>query len=89
MDPSDPGAGAQRPLFCWIFLPDAPQQVTAVQMHNEVTVPRNLKKPDPNAIDRAPVLGAGVGVVGGRTSTRLYAGPKLIDVLKSVKADGA
>ncbi len=75
--------------FAAIFLPDAPQQTTAVQLHNEVTIPRNLKKPDPNATDRAPVLGAAVGVVGGGTSTRLYAGPKLIDVLKSVKATGA
>ena len=75
--------------FAAIFLPDAPQQATAVQMHSEVTIPRNLKKPDPNATDRAPVLGAAVGAIGGTTSTRLYAGPKLIDVLKSVKATGA
>ena len=82
-------AGVSDLYFAAIFLPDAPQQVTALQMHNEVIVPRNLKKPDPNAIDRAPVLGAAVGLVGGTTSTRLYAGPKLIDVLKSVKATGA
>jgi YidC/Oxa1 family membrane protein insertase len=82
-------AGVSDLYFAAIFLPDAPQQATAVQMHNEITIPRNLKKPDPNATDRAPVLGAAVGVVGGTTSTRLYAGPKLIDVLKSVKATGA
>ncbi len=79
-------AGVGDLYFAAIFLPDTPQQTTAVQLHNEVTIPRNLKKPDPNAIDRAPVLGAAVGVVGGAASTRLYAGPKLIDVLKSVKA---
>jgi YidC/Oxa1 family membrane protein insertase len=81
-------AGVSDLYFAAIFLPDAPQQATAVQMHNEVTIPRNLKKPDPNATERAPVLGAAVGVVGGTTATRLYAGPKLIDVLKSVKATG-
>jgi YidC/Oxa1 family membrane protein insertase len=81
-------AGVGDLYFAAIFLPDAPQQATAVQMHNEITVPRNLKKPDPNATDRAPVLGAAVGVSGGITSTRIYAGPKLIDVLKSVKATG-
>ncbi len=81
-------AGVSDLYFAAIFLPDAPNQTAAVQMHNEVTIPRNLKKPDPNATDRAPVLGAAVGVLGDTTSVRLYAGPKLIDVLKSVKATG-
>jgi YidC/Oxa1 family membrane protein insertase len=81
-------AGVSDLYFAAIFLPDAPNQTSAVQMHNEVTIPRNLKKPDPNATDRAPVLGAAIGAIGGTTSTRLYAGPKLIDVLKSVKATG-
>ena len=82
-------AGVSDLYFAAIFLPDAPQQTTAVQLHNEVTIPRNLKKPDPNVTDRAPVLGAAVGVLSGQTSARLYAGPKLIDVLKSVKATAA
>ena len=82
-------AGVSDLYFAAIFLPDAPGQTTAVQLHNEVTIPRNLKKPDPNATDRAPVLGAAVGVIGASYSTRLYAGPKLIDVLKSVKATSA
>ena len=81
-------AGVSDLYFAAIFLPDTPQQTTAVQLHNEVTIPRNLKKPDPNVTDHAPLLGAAVGVIGGPTSTRLYAGPKLIDVLKSVKAIG-
>jgi YidC/Oxa1 family membrane protein insertase len=82
-------AGVSDLYFAAIFVPDAPQQATAVQLHNEVTIPRNLKKPDPNVTDHAPILGAAVGVISGPTSTRLYAGPKLIDVLKSVKATGA
>jgi YidC/Oxa1 family membrane protein insertase len=81
-------AGVGDLYFAAIFLPDTPEQTTVVQLHNEVTIPRNLKKPDPNSTDRAPVLGAAVGVIGGPTATRLYAGPKLIDVLKSVKATG-
>jgi YidC/Oxa1 family membrane protein insertase len=82
-------AGVSDLYFAAIFLPDEPQQAAVVQMHNEVTLPRNLKRPDPNATDRAPVLGAAAGVIGGATSTRLYAGPKLINVLKSVKATGS
>ncbi len=79
-------AGVSDLYFAAILLPDAPQQSSAVQIHNEITIPRNLKKPDPNSTDRAPVLGASVGVIGGATSARIFAGPKLIDVLKSVKA---
>ena len=82
-------AGVSDLYFAAIFLPDSPQQTSVVQLHNEVTIPRNLKKPDPNSTDRAPVLGAAVGAIGAGTSLRLYAGPKLIDVLKSVKATGA
>ncbi len=81
-------AGVGDLYFAAIFLPDAPQRATVVQLHNEITIPRNLKKPDPNEVDRAPILGSAVGVVGAPTSARLYAGPKLIDVLKSVKATG-
>ncbi len=82
-------AGVSDLYFAAIFLPDSPQRTSVVQLHNEVTIPRNLKKPDPNSTDRAPVLGAAVGAIGAGTSLRLYAGPKLIDVLKSVKATGA
>ncbi len=82
-------AGVSDLYFAAIFLPDTPQQTTAVQLHSDITIPRNLKKPDPNVTDRAPVLGAAVGLLGAPTSARLYAGPKLIDVLKSVKATGA
>jgi YidC/Oxa1 family membrane protein insertase len=79
-------AGVSDLYFAAIFLPDAPQQTSVVTLHNEVTVPRNLKKPDPNQTDRAPVVGTAIGTTGGGSSARLYAGPKLIDVLKSVKA---
>jgi YidC/Oxa1 family membrane protein insertase len=82
-------AGVSDLYFAAIFLPDSPEHASVVPLHHEVTIPRNLKKPDPNSTDRAPVLGAAVGVADGATSTRLYAGPKLIDVLKSVKATGA
>jgi len=82
-------AGVSDLYFAAIFLPDAPQQTSVVQIHNQVTIPRNLKKPDPNVTDPAPVLGVAVGPIGGPTSARLYAGPKLIDVLKSVKATGS
>jgi YidC/Oxa1 family membrane protein insertase len=81
-------AGVSDLYFAAIFLPDVPQQTSVVQLHNQVIIPRNLKKPDPNVTDPAPVLGAAVGSIGAPTAARLYAGPKLIDVLKSVKATG-
>ena len=82
-------AGVSDLYFAAIFLPDAPQRTVVVSLHDEVAIPRNLKKPDPNVTDRAPVLGAAVGEPGAPTGLRLYAGPKSIAVLKSVKATAA
>jgi YidC/Oxa1 family membrane protein insertase len=81
-------AGVTDLYFAAVFLPDTPAGASVVQLNNSVIIPRNLKKPDPNSTEKAPVLGAAVGALGGEYSLRLYAGPKLIDVLKSVKATG-
>lgn len=81
-------AGVSDLYFAAIFLPDQPQQTTVVSLHSEIPVPRNLKKPESGQTDPAPVLGAAVGELGGTTGLRLYAGPKAIEVLKSVHATG-
>jgi YidC/Oxa1 family membrane protein insertase len=81
-------AAASDLYFAAAFLPDTPQKSTVVALHNSITIPRNIKKPDPNSTDLAPVIGTAVGTPNGESALRLYAGPKLINVLKSVKATG-
>jgi YidC/Oxa1 family membrane protein insertase len=79
-------AGVSDLYFAAIFLPDDPSNSLLVSLHNTITVPRNLKKPDPNQTDQASVLGAAMGDSNGTVRLRLFAGPKSLDVLASVHA---
>ncbi len=73
--------------FAAAFLPDAPAQATLVTLHNTFDLPSDLsnptsqKKPD-------DVLGLAMGDQSGATHLRLYAGPKQMDVLKTIHAMG-
>ena len=74
--------------FTAAFLPDAPARTTLVTLHNAVDLPSNLS--DPNSQKKPePVLGLAVGDTSGYTRLRLYAGPKQMDVLKTIHAMSA
>jgi YidC/Oxa1 family membrane protein insertase len=79
-------AGVSDLYFTAIFLPDNPSNATLVSLHNTISVPRNLKKPDPSQTDQASVLGAAMGDADGPINLRIFAGPKSLDVLGSVHA---
>jgi YidC/Oxa1 family membrane protein insertase len=76
-------AGVSDLSFAAIFLPDTPSQTLLVGLHDAVDVPRHGKT---DQTDSASVLGAAMGSASGHTSMRLFAGPKVIDVLASVRA---
>ncbi|HEV2273851.1 MAG TPA: membrane protein insertase YidC [Acidobacteriaceae bacterium] len=78
-------AGVSDLYFGAIFLPDSPSQATMVGLHDELAIPRNPKEPQGQTYP-APILGAAVGVQGGGASQRLFVGPKVIDVLNSVRS---
>ena len=80
-------AGVSDLYFGAVFLPDSPADASMVGLHNEFTVPRDPQNPS-GATFSAVVLGAAVGSQGGSTSTRLFVGPKVIDVLNTVHASG-
>ena len=82
-------AGVSDLYFTAIFLPDSPQQSTFITLHNQSVVPKNPKHPDPNATERVEVLGAAMAGTGGQSGLRIYAGPKSLDVLETVRATGA
>lgn len=78
--------------FAAIFLPEVPSRANVVTLHSKIGLPRNNKGSDTNVTDPASVLGAAVGDASGHTVLRLFAGPKVISVLASVRAtapDGA
>ena len=82
-------AGSADQYFAAVFLPDDPDHVALVTHHNEIRIPKNLDKPDPNDQERVPVVGAAVGVPGGVTSERIFVGPKALDVISNVRSYSA
>jgi len=76
-------AGVSDLYFAAIFLPDAPPQTLLVGLHDAIDIPRHGKT---DQTDSASVLGAAMGSTSGHTSLRLFAGPKVLDVLGSVRA---
>ncbi|MGB8261278.1 MAG: membrane protein insertase YidC [Terracidiphilus sp.] len=73
--------------FTAAFLPDAPSRTTVMTLHNTIDLPSDPS--DPNSQKRpADVLGLAVGDQSGYTRLRLYAGPKQLDQLKTIHANG-
>jgi YidC/Oxa1 family membrane protein insertase len=75
-------AGVSDLYFAAIFLPDVPSQSLLVGLHDAIDLPRHGS----TQTDSASVLGAAMGATSGHTSVRLFAGPKVLDVLASVRA---
>lgn len=74
--------------FAATFLPDTPQRATLVTLHNTVELPSDLS--NPNSTKKPdPVLGMAMGDTGGITRLRIFAGPKQLDVLKTIHATGS
>jgi YidC/Oxa1 family membrane protein insertase len=71
--------------FAAVFLPDDPKTAALVTLRNPLEIPKDPKKPEGEKI-KLDVVGAAVGSTTGATSERLFAGPKALDVLQSVKA---
>jgi YidC/Oxa1 family membrane protein insertase len=82
-------AGTADQYFAAVFLPDDPDHAVLVTHHNEIRIPKNLDKPDPNDMERVPVLGAAVGMPGGVTSERIFVGPKALDVISEIRSFAA
>jgi YidC/Oxa1 family membrane protein insertase len=75
-------AGVSDLYFAAIFLPDVPSQTLLVGLHDAIDLPRHGS----TQTDSASLLGAAMGATSGHTSLRLFAGPKVLDVLASVRA---
>jgi YidC/Oxa1 family membrane protein insertase len=80
-------AGIMDLYFAAVFMPDQPEQATAVALHNTVDLPKNLSDPNSEKVP-ADVIGAAVGSTADVTRVRLFAGPKDRDVLSSIRTMG-
>lgn len=79
-------AGVSDLYFAAMFLPDKPENADLVTLHNTIDVPKNIKHPDPAQVEKVSVLGAAIGNTAGPLSTRVFVGPKALDVLSSIHA---
>jgi YidC/Oxa1 family membrane protein insertase len=87
-------AGASDTYFAAIFLPDSPDTSTLATLHNQLDVAKTIRRtglgsgaPAKGAIE-VPILGAALGDTSGRTQTRIYVGPKAVNVLRGIHATG-
>ncbi|WP_035347299.1 membrane protein insertase YidC [Edaphobacter aggregans] len=83
-------AGTSDTYFAAVFLPDSPGTATVATLHNELDVARTIKRtgfgsgsPAKGAIN-VSVLGAALGDTSGHTQTRVYAGPKAVNILRNI-----
>lgn len=82
-------AGPQDEFFAAIFLPENPDTAVMVTLRNTITVPKDLKKPNPDEVVHYEVLGAAVGDSSGITTERIFVGPKALNVLESIRSNTA
>jgi YidC/Oxa1 family membrane protein insertase len=85
-------AGVSDPFFAEVFLPDSPATSVIATLNSQLDVSKTLKRigfgagsPATKAVD-VPILGAAMGDSNGPVATRIFVGPKAINVLKSVHA---
>jgi YidC/Oxa1 family membrane protein insertase len=80
-------AGITDLYFTAVFLPDSTAGTSVVTFHNTIDLPIDLS--DPNSkLSPTSVLGLAAGDTSGYTRLRLYAGPKQMDVLKTIHTTG-
>ena len=88
-------AGVSGNYFAAIFLPDAPANSTLATFHNQLDVAKTIRRtglgsgsPAKGSIE-VSILGAALGDVNGHTQTRVYVGPKAVNVLRNIHATGS
>jgi YidC/Oxa1 family membrane protein insertase len=79
--------GALDQYFAAVFLPDKPKEASLVTLRNAIEIPKDAKHPEGDK-QKLEVLGAAAGTLNAPVSERLFAGPKDVDVLGSVRANG-
>jgi len=85
-------AGVSDPFFAAVFLPDSPATATLATLNGVLDVSKTIKRvgfssgSPPSKALPLPILGAALGDTSGPTETRIFVGPKAINILKSVHA---
>jgi YidC/Oxa1 family membrane protein insertase len=81
-------AGLSDQYFAAVFLPQDPQNVAMVTLHNTIDIRHKPSDPNDKQMDKVDVLGVAVGSLRGATATRLFVGPKTLEALETVPVPG-
>jgi YidC/Oxa1 family membrane protein insertase len=81
-------AGPTDQYFAAVFIPNDPNSVAMVTLHNSMSVARDPQKPDSKEVVNVDVIGAAVGYLHGPTAERIFVGPKELEVLQKVPVAG-
>ena len=81
--------GVSDMYFAAIFLPDSPSTATVATLSSEIDAQKTIKRTGfgsntPGKPIMVPIVGAAFGDTSGHTTTRIYVGPKLVNVLRNV-----
>ncbi len=86
--------GVSDMYFAAIFLPDSPSTATVATLHDQIDVAKTIHRtgfgagsPSKGAV-MVPIVGAALGDTTGHTTTRIYAGPKAVNVLRAIHPTG-
>ena len=90
-------AGVSDTYFAAIFLPENAATASVVTLRDDLTVSKDFRKnglghgvpakdSSKGATINVPLLGAAMGDTSGHVRTRIYAGPKAVNVLKNIQA---
>jgi YidC/Oxa1 family membrane protein insertase len=87
-------AGTSDIYFAAIFLPDSPATAALATLSSKLDVSKTIRRtglgsgsPAKGAIE-VPILGAALGDTSGRTQTRIFVGPKAVNVLRAIRSTG-
>jgi len=78
-------AGPSDAYFGAIFLPAQPQNTAVAELRSAIEIPKDANNPQGEKT-RAEVVGVAVGSQNAPSNVRLFAGPKAVDVLETVRS---
>jgi YidC/Oxa1 family membrane protein insertase len=88
-------AGVSDLYFTAVFLPDSPGTATLATLNHAMDVAKTVKRTGFGSGSPAkgpvmvPAIGAALGDTSGRTETRIFVGPKAVNVLRGIHPTGS
>ena len=77
--------GASDAYFGAVFLPEQPQGASFAELRNAIQIPKDPANPQGEKV-KAEVLGVAAGTLNAPSNVRLFAGPKAVDILETVRS---